>query len=142
MEKHVNTKHTSSRRKREFKCEVCGKIFASKKSVHGHMICHVRGTESQSDAGSRAAEERNKFKCDECGKMFSSKNYLSRHTTSHSRTKVCLHPTRKRKSHFSFYDNQASHSDWKNGKAFSSQGILFEKPENLRQMLFIIFSGI
>ena len=112
MEKHVNTKHTSSRRKREFKCEVCGKKFASKKSLHGHMICHVRGTESQSDAGSRAAEERNKFKCDECGKMFLSKNYLSRHTTSHSRTKVSVHPTTNEEPFF-LLCNQGSHSDWK-----------------------------
>ena len=43
---------------------------------------------------------------------------------------------------------QESHSDWQNGKAFPSQGILerqgksqkiLEKSENFRPMLFIMF---
>ena len=94
MERHVNPKHTSSPKRREFKCEVCSKVFTSKKSVNGHMMSHKRGKDSQSGPVSAIREDRNqeKFKCEECGKLFSSKISLVRHATCHNRTEVSIHP--------------------------------------------------
>ncbi|WP_425286262.1 C2H2-type zinc finger protein [Cardinium endosymbiont of Philonthus spinipes] len=57
--------------KKSFKCEQCGREFARKDILTGHMKTHT-GEKS--------------FECKQCGKRLASKNALDYHTKTHTRS--------------------------------------------------------
>ena len=65
MERHLSTAHDG---KKEFKCEMCDKVFSRKNNIKAHMESVHEGKKS--------------FKCKVCDKNFSHKHHMIRHIVS------------------------------------------------------------
>ncbi|KAK7493315.1 hypothetical protein BaRGS_00015441 [Batillaria attramentaria] len=69
LKQHIIVIHSGLERKKDVPCEVCGRLFHSKRRVQMHIRC---------------AHEAKRFKCSYCPKMLKNKSGLKAHESIHS----------------------------------------------------------
>ena len=73
LTEHMNQKHSMNSTKTTYPCNLCNKIFVTKRSLKRHSEVHV--------------EKRLSFKCDICGKSFKQQPTLMEHLNTHTSDK-------------------------------------------------------